>query len=71
MDPLRSELVLARLHVATRQARGSLNQQAIAAIENALLDIRGKEADWHDRPTPTRCPSFLTGSGWRPAASTP
>ena len=44
MDPLRSEFVLARLHVATRQARGSLNQQAIAAIENALLDIRGKEA---------------------------
>lgn len=44
MDPLRSEAVLTRLHVATRQARGSLNAQAIAAIENALLDIRGKEA---------------------------
>lgn len=44
MDPRASELVLARLNVATRQARGSLNQQAIAAIENALFDIRGKEA---------------------------
>jgi len=44
MDPRRSEAILARLHVATRQARGGLNQQAIAAIENALLDVRGKEA---------------------------
>jgi L-alanine-DL-glutamate epimerase-like enolase superfamily enzyme len=42
-DPRRSEAIVARLHVATRQARGGLNQQAIAAIENALLDIRGKE----------------------------
>ncbi len=44
MDPRRSEAITARLHVATRQSRGGLNQQAIAAIENALLDIRGKEA---------------------------
>ena len=44
MDPRRSEAVLARLHVATRQTRGGINQQAIAAIENALLDIRGKDA---------------------------
>lgn len=44
LDPRASEAVVARLHVATRQARGGLNQQAIAAIENALLDIRGKEA---------------------------
>jgi galactonate dehydratase len=41
-DPLRSEHVAAKLHVLTRQSRGGLNQQAIAAIENALLDIRGK-----------------------------
>lgn len=41
-DPLRSEMIVARLHVATRQSRGGLNHQAIAAIENALLDIRGK-----------------------------
>ena len=44
MDPRRSEAIMARLVVATRQTRGGLNQQAIAAIENALLDIRGKEA---------------------------
>jgi galactonate dehydratase len=44
MDPRASEAIVAKLHVATRQARGGLNQQAIAAIENALLDIRGKEA---------------------------
>jgi len=43
-DPRASEAIVARLHVGTRQARGGLNQQAIAAIENALLDIRGKEA---------------------------
>jgi len=36
------EAVVAKLHVATRQSRGGLNQQAIAAIENALLDAHGK-----------------------------
>lgn len=44
-DPRASEAIVAWLHVATRQARGGLNQQAIAAIENALLDIRGKDAN--------------------------
>lgn len=42
-DPRASEQVVAYLHVLTRQSRGGLNQQAIAAIENALLDIRGKD----------------------------
>jgi galactonate dehydratase len=41
-DPMRSEFVLAHLHTSTRQSRGGLNHQAIAAIENALLDVRGK-----------------------------
>src|ERR1700749_1078069 len=41
-DPLRFEQVTQQLHVMTRQARGGLNQQAIAAIENALLDVAGK-----------------------------
>ncbi len=41
-DPRRFEAVTAHLHVLTRQSRGGLNQQAIAAIENALLDITGK-----------------------------
>ena len=42
-DPRRVEQITATLHVATRQARGGINQQAIAAIENALLDIKGKD----------------------------
>jgi len=42
-DPRRTELITAGLHVATRQARGGINQMAIAAIENALLDIKGKD----------------------------
>jgi galactonate dehydratase len=41
-DPRRFEQVTQHLHVLTRQSRGGLNQQAIAAIENALLDIAGK-----------------------------
>jgi galactonate dehydratase len=41
-DPRRYEQVTQHLHVLTRQARGGVNQQAIAAIENALLDVTGK-----------------------------
>jgi L-alanine-DL-glutamate epimerase-like enolase superfamily enzyme len=41
-DPRRFEQIVSTLHVLTRQTRGGLNQQAIAAIENALLDITGK-----------------------------
>jgi len=41
-DPRPTEALVAHLHVMTRQSRGGLNQQAIAAIENALLDVKGK-----------------------------
>ena len=41
-DPRMYEQVTQHLHVLTRQSRGGLNQQAIAAIENALLDVTGK-----------------------------
>lgn len=41
-DPTHFEAVTAYLHVMTRQSRGGLNQQAIAAIENALLDIAAR-----------------------------
>ena len=41
-DPRRFEQVTQHLHVLTRQSRGGLNQQAIAAIENALVDIKAK-----------------------------
>ena len=34
-DPRPTEQIVAQLHVLTRQSRGGLNQQAIAAIENA------------------------------------
>jgi L-alanine-DL-glutamate epimerase-like enolase superfamily enzyme len=41
-DPRAHEAAVAHLHVHTRQSRGGLNQQAIAALENAMLDIRAK-----------------------------
>jgi galactonate dehydratase len=41
-DPRMYEQVTQHLHVLTRQSRGGLNQQALAAIENALLDVTGK-----------------------------
>ena len=42
VDPLASEKINAVLYANTRQAPGGVNTQAMAAIENALLDIRGK-----------------------------
>jgi L-alanine-DL-glutamate epimerase-like enolase superfamily enzyme len=42
MDPLAHEHIHQCLYAATRQAPGGVNQQAIAAIENALLDIKGQ-----------------------------
>ena len=42
-DPRPTEQIVAHLHVLTRQSRGGLNQQAIAAIENALLDVKAKD----------------------------
>jgi len=42
MDPLAHEHIHQCLYATTRQAPGGVNQQAIAAIENALLDIKGQ-----------------------------
>lgn len=42
MDALAHERVHQLLYAMTRQAPGGVNQQAIAAIENALLDIKGQ-----------------------------
>ena len=42
-DPRASERVVAMLHVNTRQSQGGLIAQAIAAIENAMLDMRAKD----------------------------
>src|ERR1700737_1079650 len=41
-DPRMFEQITQHLHVLTRQSRGGLNQQALAAIENALRDVTGK-----------------------------
>src|SRR6267154_2200502 len=42
-DPRPTELISATLYATTRQAAGGINQQAIAAIENALLDVKAKD----------------------------
>ena len=41
-DPMAHEAIFSRLYATTRQAPGGINAQAIAAIENALLDVKGK-----------------------------
>jgi galactonate dehydratase len=41
-DPRPVESISAFLYAATRQAPGGINQQAIGAIENALVDIKAK-----------------------------
>lgn len=41
-DPRQIELVNAHLRTRTVQSRGGVNRQAVGAIENALLDIKGK-----------------------------
>ena len=41
-DPCRHEWASQKLYAITRQAHGGLNQQAIAAIENAMLDIKAR-----------------------------
>ena len=42
MDPMEIELVNAVLATRSTQSRGGIVRQAIGAIENALLDIKGK-----------------------------
>ena len=41
-DPCRTELINCLLRTKTIQSRGGVVRQAVAAIENALLDIKGK-----------------------------
>jgi L-alanine-DL-glutamate epimerase-like enolase superfamily enzyme len=41
-DPRPVEAISALLYAATRQAAGGVNQMAIAAIENALVDLKAK-----------------------------
>ncbi|MDX1432341.1 MAG: mandelate racemase/muconate lactonizing enzyme family protein [Gammaproteobacteria bacterium] len=44
-DPRAHERVVSRLYAFTRQAPGGMVQQAIAAIENALLDLKARALD--------------------------
>lgn len=41
-DPRPVEWISAELYARTRQAPGGINQQAIAAIENALVDVKAR-----------------------------
>jgi len=41
-DPRDIELINSHIRTRTIQSRGGINRQAMAAIENALLDIKGK-----------------------------
>jgi len=41
-NPLALEAIAAELYAVTRQAAGGVVQEAIGAIENALLDVKGK-----------------------------
>ncbi len=41
-DPRAIEAIVSRLYATTRQAPGGMVQQAIAALENALLDVKAK-----------------------------
>src|SRR3954453_22622301 len=42
VDPRPIERITSTYYAVTRQAPGGINQQAIAAIENALLDVKAK-----------------------------
>jgi galactonate dehydratase len=67
-DPRAVERIVSTLHVLTRQSRGGINQQAIAAIENALLDIKAKDLGipvyaLFGGPVRTRIPVYWSHTG--------
>ena len=67
-DPRPTEHIVAHLHVMTRQSRGGINQQAIAAIENALLDVKAKDLGipvyaMFGGPVRTRIPVYWSHMG--------
>ncbi|MDP6830865.1 MAG: mandelate racemase/muconate lactonizing enzyme family protein [Alphaproteobacteria bacterium] len=41
-NPCNHEAISQQLYAMTRQAPGGINQQAMAAIENAMMDVKGK-----------------------------
>jgi L-alanine-DL-glutamate epimerase-like enolase superfamily enzyme len=67
-DPRQIELINAHLRTRTVQSRGGINRQAVAAIENALLDIKGKALgvpvyDLFGGPVRTRIPVYWSHCG--------
>ena len=67
-DPRQIELINAHLRTRTIQSRGGINRQAVAAIENALLDIKGKGLgvpvyDLFGGPVRTRIPVYWSHCG--------
>ena len=67
-DPRPIERISATLYQRTRHAPGGMNQQAIAAIENALLDLKGKALgvpvyELYGGPVRTRIPLYWSHCG--------
>ena len=74
-DPRPVELITANLYARTRQAPGGLIQQAIAAIENALVDVKAKAlgvpvCEMLGGPVRDRLRPFRTGRTAAPTACT-
>ena len=44
-NPLAHERLMSELYARTRQAQGGIAQQALAAIENALVDMKARSFD--------------------------
>jgi L-alanine-DL-glutamate epimerase-like enolase superfamily enzyme len=68
VDPRPVTKLIARLAARTRQVRGGIAQQAIAAIENALLDIKAKDlgiavCELFGGPVRTRLPLYWSHCG--------
>ena len=60
-DPRPIERIMSTIYAITRQAPGGMNQQAMAAIENALLDVKAKALGM--KQTSYMNPEGLTASG--------
>jgi len=67
-DPRPIEKITALLYAQTRQAPGGVNAQAIAAIENALVDVKARAlgvsvAEMYGGPIRTRLPVYWSHCG--------
>src|ERR1700751_4175701 len=67
-DPRPIERIMSTYYAVTRQAPGGINQQAMAAIENALLDVKAKALGapvyaLSGGPVPDRLPLYWSHCG--------